>query len=218
MTARTTRVVAALLAGAAALFAPAAPATAAGATTARLTVDTGTLVLTPTDEGYVGALTTTISNRGRADATAGLRITEPAGGSFTGLDNGSPWFTVGMEQNRRVVESYGGRVPAGASVTLRLHAGDSALRQRRPVVPARRAGEPARRGRGVGHRPAGSAELPGLVRRARRPVHAGRGASRWRTSTRRTTPRRPASAPPTEPSDTCGPPGLRAGRTLLRLR
>ncbi|MET9297765.1 hypothetical protein ABZX66_00430 [Micromonospora aurantiaca] len=120
MTTRTTRVAAALLAGAAALFAPAAPAAAAGGTTARLTVDTETLVLTPTGKGYVGTLTTTISNRGRADATAGLRITEPAGGSFTGLDNGSPWFTVGMEQNRRVLESYGGRVTAGTSVTLRL--------------------------------------------------------------------------------------------------
>ncbi|MBQ1064251.1 MULTISPECIES: hypothetical protein [Micromonospora] len=122
MTTRTARVATALLAGAAALFALATPAAAtSGTAAARLTVDTGPLVLTPTDRGYVGTLTATISNRGRADGVADLRITEPAGASFIGLDDGTPWFTEGLVENRRVIGSFGGRVAAGDSRALRLN-------------------------------------------------------------------------------------------------
>ncbi|MFE2615686.1 hypothetical protein ACFXA2_18965, partial [Micromonospora chalcea] len=122
MTTRTARVATALLAGAAALFALATPAAAtSGTAAARLTVDTGPLVLTPTDRGYVGTLTATISNRGRADGVADLLITEPAGASFIGLDDGTPWFTEDLVDNRRVISSFGGRVAAGDSRALRLN-------------------------------------------------------------------------------------------------
>ena len=120
MTTRTTRIATALLGGAAALLALAAPAAAATTRAAGPDITAQRLVLSPTDRGYVGTLTVTVTNPGRTATTVDLVITEPAGASFTTIAPGGPCFYTELVENRLVNECYGGRIEPRASVTFQL--------------------------------------------------------------------------------------------------
>ncbi|MCW3820387.1 hypothetical protein ONA91_38745 [Micromonospora sp. DR5-3] len=119
MTTRTARVATALLGGAAALLTLAAPATAATAT-ARPSITAQQLDLTPTDRGYVGTMTATVTNPGSTATSVDLVVTEPAGASFTTIEPGGPCFYERLVENRLVTSCYGGRIEAGASLTFQL--------------------------------------------------------------------------------------------------
>jgi hypothetical protein len=120
MTTRTARIAATVLGAAATLLTLATPATAATAAAAGPDITTQTLVLKPTDRGYVGALTATVTNRGSTATSVNLVITEPAGASFTTIQPGGACFYERLVENRLVTWCYGGRIEAGASVTFQL--------------------------------------------------------------------------------------------------
>ncbi|WP_431942578.1 hypothetical protein [Micromonospora marina] len=121
MTTRTAQVATALLGGAAALITLAAPAAAApSTTTGRVDVTAQRLVLDPTDRGYVGTLTATVTNR-RATATSfSLVVTEPAGASFTSIEPGGGCFYARLVENRLVINCGANQIEARTSVTFRL--------------------------------------------------------------------------------------------------
>jgi len=119
MTTRTARTIAALLGGAAAL-ALAAPATATAAPTARPKITAQQLVLAPTDRGYVGTLTATVTNPGSIATSVDLLVTEPAGASFTTIEPGGPCLYDRLVENRLVTDCYGQRIEARGSVTFQL--------------------------------------------------------------------------------------------------
>lgn len=120
MTTRTTRIASALLGAGVALLGLAAPAGAATATAAGPDVTAQRLVLTPTDQGYVGTLTATVTNPGRTATSVDLRVTEPAGASFTTIDPGGPCLYQDLVENRIVADCYGGRIEPGASMTFQF--------------------------------------------------------------------------------------------------
>ncbi|MEV0426196.1 hypothetical protein [Micromonospora sp. NPDC050495] len=120
MTTPTARIATALLGGTAALLALAAPAGAATSRTAGPDVSTQRLVLTPTDEGYVGTLTATVTNPGRTATTVDLIVTEPAGASFTTIEPGGPCLYTDLVDNRQVSECYGGRIEPHSTMTFQL--------------------------------------------------------------------------------------------------
>ncbi|MFE9688595.1 hypothetical protein [Micromonospora sp. NPDC005806] len=121
MTTRTARIASAVLGGAAALLALPPPATAATGTTARPVITAQTLVLSPTGRGYVGTMTATVTNPGRAATTVDLIVTEPAGASFTTVEpGGGPCLFERLVENRLVASCYGGRLEPGASLTFQL--------------------------------------------------------------------------------------------------
>ncbi|MEU8311987.1 MULTISPECIES: hypothetical protein [unclassified Micromonospora] len=121
MTTRTARTATALLGGAAALIALAAPATAApSAATGRVGVTAQRLVLDPTDRGYVGTLTATVTNRRSTATSVSLVVTEPAGASFTSIEPGGGCLYNRLVENRLVITCGGDQIEAGKSLTFRL--------------------------------------------------------------------------------------------------
>lgn len=122
MTTRTARIATALLGGAAALITLAAPAAAApsAATAGRVGVTAQRLVLDPTDRGYVGTLTATVTNRRSTATSVSLVLTEPAGASFTSIEPGGGCFYTRLVENRLVMSCGGDRIEAGKSLTFRL--------------------------------------------------------------------------------------------------
>ncbi|MDO3684581.1 hypothetical protein [Micromonospora sp. C28ISP2-4] len=122
MTTRTARIATALLGGAAALITLAAPAAAApsAATAGRVDVTAQRLVLDPTDRGYVGTLTATVTNRRSTATSVSLILTEPAGASFTSVEPGGGCFYTRLVENRLVMSCGGERIEAGRSLTFRL--------------------------------------------------------------------------------------------------
>ncbi|MGY0007620.1 hypothetical protein [Micromonospora sp. I033] len=121
MTTRTARITTALLGGAAALLALAAPAGAApSGVTGGIDLTTQRLVLEPTDRGYVGTLTATVTNRKPTATSVNLVITEPAGASFTTIEPGGACLYDRLVENRLVISCLGDRVEAGETVAFRL--------------------------------------------------------------------------------------------------
>ncbi|MEU4789049.1 hypothetical protein ACFWRG_16845 [Micromonospora tulbaghiae] len=122
MTTRTARIATALLGGAAALITLAAPAAAApsAATAGRVDVTAQRLVLDPTDRGYVGTLTATVTNRRSTATSVSLVVTEPAGASFTSIEPGGGCFYNRLVENRLVIGCGGEQIEAGKSLTFRL--------------------------------------------------------------------------------------------------
>lgn len=121
MTTRTARIATALLGGTAALITLAAPAAAApGAATGRVDVTAQRLVLDPTDRGYVGTLTATVTNRRSTATSVSLVVTEPAGASFTSIEPGGGCFYDRLVENRLVIGCGGEQIEAGKRRTFRL--------------------------------------------------------------------------------------------------
>ncbi|WFE36898.1 hypothetical protein, partial [Micromonospora sp. WMMD998] len=100
-----------------------APATAADRTTADgPSISAGRLVLTPTDRGYVGTLTATLTNPSPTDPGVELFITEPAGASFVGVEPGdNPCLPDRLERNRVVMHCSANGVPTPGTKTLRFN-------------------------------------------------------------------------------------------------
>ncbi|SCL68130.1 hypothetical protein [Micromonospora chersina] len=121
MTTRTTRVATALLGGAAALLTLAAPAAAApDATSGGIDVTAQRLVLEPTDQGYVGTLAATVTNRKPTATSVNLVITEPASASFATIEPGGACLYDRLVENRLVISCMGDQIEAGRSTTFRL--------------------------------------------------------------------------------------------------
>ncbi|MGC4893858.1 hypothetical protein [Micromonospora sp. DT31] len=121
MTTTTARIATALLGGAAALLTLVAPATAApSAPAGRVDVTAQRLVLNPTDRGYVGTLTATVTNRRSTATSVDLVVTEPAGASFVSVEPGGGCLYQRLVENRLVIRCTGDQVEAGQSLALRL--------------------------------------------------------------------------------------------------
>ncbi|MGR6322246.1 hypothetical protein Q2K19_14405 [Micromonospora soli] len=118
------RVAAGLLGSALALLAAGAPAAAAPAeATGTFSITAPQLVLDPTDQGYVGTFTVTVTNNGTVADYPTLALTEPAGGSHTTIDPGFGCTIQGLTQNRMRSQCTGEEIAAGASkaYTLGFH-------------------------------------------------------------------------------------------------
>ncbi|MBU8857183.1 MULTISPECIES: hypothetical protein [unclassified Micromonospora] len=121
MTTRTARITTALLGGTAALITLAAPAAAApSTTTGRVDVTAQRLVLDPTDRGYVGTLTATVTNRRSTATSFSLVVTEPAGASFTSIEPGGGCFYTRLVENRLVINCGANQIEARKRLTFRL--------------------------------------------------------------------------------------------------
>ncbi|WP_406040609.1 hypothetical protein OG799_31940 [Micromonospora sp. NBC_00898] len=121
MTTRTARIATSLLGGAVALLTLTAPAAAAPTgTTGGTDITAQRLVLEPTDRGYVGTLTATVTNRRSTATSVNLVITEPAAASFSTIEPGGACLYDRLVENRLVIGCMGDRIEAGQSVTFRL--------------------------------------------------------------------------------------------------
>ncbi|MFE9688596.1 hypothetical protein [Micromonospora sp. NPDC005806] len=115
------QIAAGLLGSALALLAAAAPAAAAPTeATGAFSITAQQLVLDPTDQGYVGTFTVTVTNNGAVADYPSLAISEPAGASHTTITPGGPCLYRGLVENRMQIQCGADELPAGASQTYTL--------------------------------------------------------------------------------------------------
>ncbi|WFF01580.1 hypothetical protein [Micromonospora sp. WMMD964] len=97
---KTGTLLTAVLLGLTATVATTGPAVAAPAGDDTLSV--GRLILTPTDRGYQGSVSMTITNTGSATDYFHYKLREPVPGAFQADDLNCDMFDMRVEQNRRV--------------------------------------------------------------------------------------------------------------------
>ncbi|WFE51690.1 hypothetical protein [Micromonospora sp. WMMD1155] len=97
---KTGTLLTAVLLGLTATVATTGPAVAAPAGDGTLSI--GRLILTPTDRGYQGSVSLTITNTGSATDYFHYKLREPVPGAFQSDDLNCDMFDMRVEQNRRV--------------------------------------------------------------------------------------------------------------------
>ncbi|SCE88304.1 hypothetical protein [Micromonospora chokoriensis] len=99
---KTGTLLTAVLLGLTATVATTGPAVAAPADGGDHTLSVGRLILTPTDRGYQGSVSVTITNTGSATDYFHYKLREPVPGAFQSDDLNCDMFDMRVEQNRRV--------------------------------------------------------------------------------------------------------------------